>query len=81
MLGSIYISISNPKDTGIYSFSVLATESISGKTNNEVRFKLTLTCTITAFFNTKKNIKNVNYVISAAQDQRPVIMSLPVYAT
>jgi hypothetical protein len=79
--GTISIDISNPIDTASYSFSVLATESVSGQTNTQVSFTVTLTCTIIAFYNTVKNVKNVNYVISAAMDSKAITMPVPVYET
>jgi hypothetical protein len=73
--------ISNPTDTGIYYFTVLATEKVSGLTNSEVKFKLTLTCTISVFYNSEKNVKNVNYAISALLATKAFTMPLPVFMT
>jgi hypothetical protein len=79
--GTISIDISNPIDTGTYNFSVLATEGVSGHTNTQVSFTLTLTCTISVFYNSVKNVKNVNYVIDAAMDSKAITMPVPVYET
>ncbi len=79
--GTILIDISNPKDTDTYSFSVLANESVSGNKNTQVSFNVTLTCTISVFYNTVKNVKNVNYVIGAAMDSKAITMAVPVYET
>ena len=48
--------INNPTDTGTYKLKVVATEPVDGVVNEELKFTLTLTCTITSFFNTKKNV-------------------------
>ena len=79
--GTILIDISNPKDTNTYSFSVLATESVSGQTNTQVSFTVTLTCTISLFYNSVKNVKNISYVIGAAMDNKALTMAVPVYET
>jgi hypothetical protein len=42
---------------------------------------VTLTCTISLFYNTVKNVKNISYVIGAAMNSIPMTMSVPVYGT
>ena len=61
--GKISVVITNPATTGSYTFKVKATETNSGMINEEVEFKVTLTCTITSFTNTVKNVKDVVYLI------------------
>ena len=54
---------------------------MSGLTNTEVNFILTLTCTITLFYNTAKNVKNVNFAVGATTNNLPITMAVPVYGT
>ena len=54
---------------------------MSGLANTEVNFTLTLTCTITLFYNTAKNVKNVNFAVGATTNNLPITMAVPVYGT
>ena len=79
--GSISVQITDPSDTGTYKLKVVASEPISGLSNSEVRFTLTLTCTVTQLFNSEKNVNNLIYRIPSDLNSKPVSLPLPVYKT
>jgi hypothetical protein len=60
---------------------VIAFEPLRGETNNDVVFKLTLTCSITQFFNSVKGIENINYVIPADLNSIRYTVPMPSYVT
>jgi hypothetical protein len=79
--GTFSITITDPNTTGEYNLRVIATEPNSGAINTEVVFKLTLTCTITQFFNTAKGVGNINYMITADLSSKRYSVPLPTFAT
>jgi hypothetical protein len=79
--GKFSILTSDPTLTGEYQLRVVASEPLSGTTNSEVVFKLTLACTITELFSSVKEIENINYVIPAGLNSARKTVPIPSYAT
>jgi hypothetical protein len=65
----------------VYLIRVIAFEPLRGATNSDVVFKLTLTCSITQFFNSLKGVENINYVIPADLNSVFYTVSMPTYVT
>lgn len=82
--GAIRVAITNPLDTGKYSYRVVAKETngpASGPLNNQVTFNVTLTCTVNRFFNKEKSLTNIVYTIPSSLLSHVEIYEMPVYAT
>jgi len=63
---------------------VIVTETnglVNGPVNDEVTFKLTLTCTVTQFFKIEKSLTYIDFTILPSLTSPADIYEMPVYGT